>query len=61
MATATQKRGITIPPKTNLYKWGLRNITSLFDLTQLNLQKTSDSLFMNNIQHENIAATGCGS
>lgn len=36
--------------KNEFYELGFKEYNKLFDLSQLNLQKTSDSLFMNNIR-----------
>lgn len=42
------------PAKTEFINLGFREYTKLFDLSQLNLQKTSDSLFMNNIRMKSL-------
>ncbi len=40
--------------KNTFTQLGFREYTKLFDLSQLNLQKSSDSLFMNNIKMKNM-------
>lgn len=40
--------------KTEFINLGFKEYTKLFDLSQLNLQKTSDSLFMNNIRMKSL-------
>lgn len=40
--------------KTEFVNLGFKEYTKLFDLSQLNLQKTSDSLFMNNIRMKSL-------
>lgn len=40
--------------KTEFINLGFKSYTKLFDLSQLNLQKTSDSLFMNNIRMKSL-------
>lgn len=42
------------PQKTEFINLGFREYKKLFDLSQLNLQKTSDSLFMNNIRMKSM-------
>lgn len=42
------------PRKTEYIDLGFKEYKKLFDLSQLNLQKTSDSLFMNNVQMKSM-------
>lgn len=42
------------PQKTEYVNLGFRSYTKLFDMSQLNLRKTPDSLFMNNIRMKSI-------
>lgn len=42
------------PKKTEYVNLGFRSYTKLFDMSQLNLRKTPDSLFMNNIRMKSI-------
>src|SRR5664279_1656120 len=41
-------------PKNEYVQMGFKEYNKLFDLTQLNIQKTSDSLFMNNIRMKTL-------
>ena len=45
-----EENGTFNSTKNEFIKLGFREYNKLFDLSQLNLQKTSDSLFMNNIR-----------
>ncbi|MEP7079846.1 MAG: LptF/LptG family permease [Ginsengibacter sp.] len=45
-----EEKSGTNPGKTEFINLGFKEYNKLFDLSQLNLQKTSDSLFMNNIR-----------
>ena len=45
-----EEKGDLILPKMNLLMLGFKEYNKLFDLSQLNIQKTSDSLFMNNMR-----------
>lgn len=46
------------PEKTEFVNLGFKDYTKLFDLSQLNLQKTSDSAFMNNIRMKSVRQLG---
>ena len=41
-------------PKNEYVQMGFKEYNKLFDLTQLNIQKTSDSLFMNNMRMKTL-------
>lgn len=41
-------------PKNEFVQMGFKEYNKLFDLTQLNIQKTSDSLFMNNMRMKTL-------
>src|SRR5664279_2962985 len=41
-------------PKNEFVQLGFKEYNKLFDLTQLNIQRTSDSLFMNNIRMKTL-------
>lgn len=45
-----EEKGNFNSQKNEFYELGFKEYNKLFDLSQLNLQKTSDSLFMNNIR-----------
>ncbi|HEY5368293.1 MAG TPA: LptF/LptG family permease [Hanamia sp.] len=49
-----QEKGGYNSSKNEFYQLGFKEYTKLFDLSQLNLQKSSDSLFMNNIKMKNM-------
>jgi lipopolysaccharide export system permease protein len=49
-----EEKGAYNSTKTEFINLGFKEYNKLFDLSQLNLQKTSDSLFMNNIRMKNM-------
>lgn len=48
------EKGEYSSPKNEYVQMGFAEYTKLFDLTQLNIQKTSDSLFQNNIRMKTL-------
>lgn len=46
------------PDKVEFVNLGFRSYTKLFDMSQLNMQRTSDSLFMNNIRMKSMRQLG---
>ncbi|MEO6684159.1 MAG: LptF/LptG family permease [Ginsengibacter sp.] len=49
-----EEKGATYNTPSEFINLGFKEYTKLFDLSQLNLQKTSDSLFMNNNRMKNM-------
>ncbi len=49
-----EEKGDINSPENEFISLGFKEYNKLFDLTQLNLQKTSDSLFMNNIRMKTL-------
>ncbi|MEO6188850.1 MAG: LptF/LptG family permease [Ginsengibacter sp.] len=49
-----EEKGNVNSEQTEFISLGFKEYNKLFDLTQLNLQKTSDSLFMNNIRMKTL-------
>jgi lipopolysaccharide export system permease protein len=49
-----EEKGNYNSQKNEFIQLGFKEYTKLFDLSQLNLQKSSDSLFMNNIKMKNM-------
>jgi lipopolysaccharide export system permease protein len=49
-----EEKGTFNSPKNEYVQLGFKEYNKLFDLTQLNIQKTSDSLFMNNIRMKTL-------
>ena len=49
-----EEKGAFNSPKNEYVQLGFKEYNKLFDLTQLNIQKTSDSLFMNNMRMKTL-------
>src|SRR5258708_7602170 len=49
-----EEKGLYNSPKNEYVQLGFKEYNKLFDLTQLNIQKTSDSLFMNNMKMKTL-------
>jgi len=49
-----EEKGIVNTAKNEYIQLGFKEYNKLFDLTQLNIQKTSDSLFMNNMRMKTL-------
>ena len=49
-----EEKGLFNSPKNEYVQLGFKEYNKLFDLTQLNIQKTSDSLFMNNMRMKTL-------
>jgi len=49
-----EEKGIINTAKNEFIQLGFKEYNKLFDLTQLNIQKTSDSLFMNNMRMKTL-------
>jgi len=49
-----EEKGAFNSPKNEYVQMGFKEYNKLFDLTQLNIQKTSDSLFMNNMRMKTL-------
>ncbi|MEO8764300.1 MAG: LptF/LptG family permease [Ginsengibacter sp.] len=49
-----EEKGLYNSPKNEYVQLGFKEYNKLFDLTQLNIQKTSDSLFMNNMRMKTL-------
>src|ERR1044071_8928363 len=49
-----EEKGLYNSPKNEYIQLGFKEYNKLFDLTQLNIQKTSDSLFMNNMRMKTL-------
>ncbi|MEP6951381.1 MAG: LptF/LptG family permease [Ginsengibacter sp.] len=49
-----EEKGTYNSPKNEYVQLGFKEYNKLFDLTQLNIQKTSDSLFMNNMRMKTL-------